>query len=33
MELRQNIGRFGFICFLLLLYLSLFLLPQLCALI
>jgi predicted RND superfamily exporter protein len=33
MELRKNIGRLSFICFLMLLFVSLFLLPQLAALI
>lgn len=28
MELRENIGRLGFICFLLVLYVCLFFLPQ-----
>jgi len=32
MELRENLGRFSFIAFLLLLYLSLFFLPQIAAL-
>jgi len=31
MELRQNIGRFSFIIFLMVLYVSLFFLPQLAA--